>query len=87
MIMATLIVEIPRAGDLENIITAVRQLKGVKKVEVQQEETAGRIHTLPATRGELTRELRAVESEHNPDASLIHSNVIANAKKRIAQWK
>ena len=85
--MATLLIEIPRAGDLENIMTAIRQLKGVKRVEVQGKEAFWRIQPLPATRAELMRELQAVESEHHSETTLLHPSVIANAKKRIAQWK
>ena len=56
--MTTMIVSIKNGADAGNIALAVRQLKGVAKVEVQQEETFERIPGLPYTKEERIASVR-----------------------------
>jgi len=61
--MTTMIVSIESGADAGNIALAVRQLKGVAKVEVQTEEAFERIPGLPYTDEERIASLRRAEED------------------------
>jgi hypothetical protein len=66
---------------------AIKFIEYARTLPFVKESAPDRIQGVPATRAELTDELRLVEAEHDPATCIAHPQVVGKLENQMAEWR
>lgn len=85
--MTTLIIDIKNSNDARKIADALRLIKGVTRITIEEEKPFERIPGLPYTDEECIASIRQAEEDIDAGRTIPHTEVMEKMRQKIQTWK